>query len=570
MRAGLLRIRSFLGFLIVASSQAGSVEAGVPLHEAIDLAIEAKLEGRGAPLSTDAEFLRRISLDLGGMIPTAGEARAFLDDPSPYKRERLVDRLLEGPEYARRMQTFFDVMLMERRPDVSVPGPQWREYLRGSFAENKPYNQLVAEILSADGVDPELRPAAKFYLDRLAEPALLTRDVGRLFLGVDLQCAQCHDHPLIDDYKQAHYYGLYAFFNRTSLFGADKKTIVLGEKADGEVTFTSVFKKNVTHGTGPRVLDGPVPEEPKFTPGEEYLVAPAKDGKVRPVPRYSRLAQLAPRLTTGAVPEFNRNIVNRLWAFMMGRGLVHPVDLHHGENPPSHPELLAMLADEFAAAKFDVKAFLRELALSRTYQRSSEPHPGMSEERADPSRFAVAALKPLSPEQLAWSVMQGVGMVAAARARAEHRFDVADPKLRDILQVDEKRRSLRRALIEEAVFQELSGNVVPFLAQFAAAGGQPQDETEPTVQQALFIANGQPIQGWLSPSGTNLVGRLSTLENRSELAEELYLGLYSRRPTGEERDEVARFIERRSDERTSALQELVWALLASVEFRFNH
>ena len=151
------------------------------------------------------------------MIPTSAEARAFLDDPSAYKRQKLIDRLLAGPEYARRMQEVFDAMLMERRDDTYVPAPEWQGFLRRAFADNLPYDQLVTEILSADGTDPTTRGAAKFYLDRLADPNLLTRDVGRMFLGRDFQCAQCHDHPLIDDYKQAHYYGIFAFLNRTTL-----------------------------------------------------------------------------------------------------------------------------------------------------------------------------------------------------------------------------------------------------------------------------------------------------------------------------------------------------------------
>ncbi len=544
-------------------------EAAGSLHERIDQAIEAKLGGQVAPSATDGEFLRRVYLDLTGMIPSTAEARAFLDDPSPYKRERLIDRLLASPEYARRMATVFDAMWMERRDDVHVPGPQWREYLRQAFAHNVPYNQLVAEILSADGVDPLHRAPAKFTLDRLAEPNRVTRDVGRLFLGVDLQCAQCHDHPLIDDYKQAHYYGLYAFFSRTSLF-PEGQMQALGEKADGDVTFTSVFKKKVSHSTGPRIIEGPALEEPAIAKGDEYLLAPSKDNKVRPTPRYSRRARLAPYLTNGTVPEFNRNIVNRLWALMMGRGLVHPVDMHHSENPPSHPELLETLAHEFVAMKFDVKAFLRELALSRTYQRTSEPPPGASTEWTDPSRFAVASLKPLSPEQLGWSVMQGLGFVVPIQTHVANQVDNADPKLRDILKTDEKRRLLRDLMVEDGVFQALGGNLGPFLAQFAPTGGQPQDATDPTVHQALFIANGQPIQTWLSPSGANLTGRLNAMTDPGAVADEMYLSLCARRPTQEERDEVTQFLAQRTKDRGAALQELVWSLLASTEFRFNH
>src|SRR5262249_42091519 len=154
--------------------------------------------------------------------------------------------------------------------------------------------------------------------------------------------------------------------------------------------------------------------------------------RVHSIPRQSRRAQLAPMLASGSVPEFNRNIVNRLWALMMGRGLVHPLDLHHGDNPPSHPELLDLLANEFVASGFDVKNFLRELALPRTYARSSEPPPGLSPEDTAPEHFAVAALKPLTPEQLAWGLMQAIGYRPNVRAGIENQLLVADPKFRDI------------------------------------------------------------------------------------------------------------------------------------------
>ncbi len=186
------------------------------------------------------------------------------------------------------------------------------------------------------------------------------------------------------------------------------------------MTFTSVFKKKITHKTGPRVLDGPEIPEPSVAKGEEYWVYPAD--KVRAIPRHSRRELLPDRLASPEVPEFSRNIVNRLWALMMGRGLVQPLDMHSETNPPSHPELLDLLANEFVAMGYDVKAFLRELARTRTYQRSSEPPPGASEEMLAPEQFAVGALKPLSPEQMAWSVMQATGIVAASpiagRARA--------------------------------------------------------------------------------------------------------------------------------------------------------
>ena len=338
-----------------------------------------------AALSTDSEFLRRVTLDLTGMIPTSAEAREFLDDPSPYKRERLIDRLLASPGYARRMQDVFDMMWMERRPELHVPGPQWREYLRRSFAENKPYDRLVGEILSADGADPAGRPAAKFLLDREADPNLLTRDVGRLFLGVDLQCAQCHDHPLIDGYKQAHYYGLYAFLSRSYLFADPRaKVTVLAEKGEGDVTFTSVFKKKVTHRTGPRIIDAPPVAEPTFAKGQEYAGPPGQGEQGPPGALVQPPCQAGAAPGVGDDPRIRPQHRQSPLGADDGRGLVHPLDLHHGENPPSHPELLDLLAREFVAMGFDVKAFLRELALSRTYQRSSEPPPGRARSSASP------------------------------------------------------------------------------------------------------------------------------------------------------------------------------------------
>ena len=548
------------------------VSAGEALHRGIDRIVESKIEGEIAPLATDAEFLRRVSLDLAGVIPTAAEARAFLDDPSAYKRQRRIDDLLGTPEYAWRMQDVFDAMLMERRDDLYVPAAEWKAFLRRSFAENVPYDRLVTEILSADGTDPRTLGAAKFYLDRLADPNSLTRDVGRMFLGRDMQCAQCHDHPLIDDYKQAHYYGIFAFLNRTSLLEIDTKTSVLTEKASGDVTFTSVFKKKVTHKTGPRILDGKPVAEPSVPKGAEYLVTPDKKARQGAIPRFSRRGLLAERLTSPSVPEFSRNIVNRLWATMMGRGIVHPLDLHHGENPPSNEELLSLLASEFVAMRYDVKAFLREVALTRVYQRSSEPPPSESrgDESGGSSTFAVACLKTETPEQLAWSVMQGLGLVAQTRTQVVAKLEGNDPKLRAIFQTDARRRALRDTIIEERVHDQLDRNVLPFVRQFAAAAGQPQDATEPTVHQALFLSNGRQIQNWLAPAKETLIGRLAGSADVQAVADEMYLSLYTRRPTDEERAEVATYLAGRAKDRVAALQEMAWALLASTEFRFNH
>lgn len=572
----------------------------LPLHERIDRLIEARLarelpgQDPAAP-ALDAEFLRRVWLDLAGMIPTAEDARAFLDDPSGYKRRALIDRLLESPTYARRMQQFFDVYLMERRPDVYVPSAAWREFLHQAFVENRPYDVLVRQILAADGKgkDPAQRGPARFLLDREADPNVATRDVGRLFLGVDLTCCQCHDHLLIDDYKQQHYYGLYAFFSRTVLIGGrgpdgaikPGSVAVIGEKADGEVTFSSVFKKKVSHQTGPRVIDEPPPPAAPVVPipkGQEYVIPPDKDGAVAPSPVFSRFKLLGPSLTAKENTAFARNIVNRLWAMMMGRGIVQPLDLHHGDNPPSNPELLDLLATEFTAMNYDIKAFLRELALTRAYQRGGEPPPDSSPELAEPRHFAVAGLRPASPEQLAWSVMQGVGLVEQTRKNVEWALDGVDPRMKAILSAGPKQQALRAALVEEKVFQALVPNVATFVSYFGGVAGQPQQTAEATstVDQALFFTNGEPIKSWLNAGAPWLVGRLNALSDPSDVAEELYLSLLSRRPSTAERAEVAEYLSSRlaklskdqnpGNERLAALRELAWGVLASSEFRFNH
>ncbi|RUL85960.1 DUF1549 domain-containing protein [Tautonia sociabilis] len=573
MVPGALAAPIVLMLLASGLRSAPAAEAELSLHERIDRLIEAKLDAPPAAPATDGEFLRRAYLDLAGTIPSPEEARAFLDDPSPYKRDRLVDRLLELPSYARRMQYVFDATLLERRGDQHVPRADWEAFLLRCFAENVPYDEFVRRILEADGSEPpEQRAPAKFILERGADPDLLTRDIGRLFLGRDLQCAQCHDHPLIEDYKQAHYYGLRAFLDRTSLF-TDPKTsrAMLAEKAEGETTFQSVFRKSVTHTTAPRILDlEPIadPELPE-NEAERYEVAPAKD--VRSIPKYSRFDQLAPSLASDDVDAFSRTIANRLWALMMKRGLVHPLDLDHADNPPSHPELLDLLANSIRAMDYDIKAFLRELARTRAYRRSSEPPPGASEDLVEPSRFAVAGLEPLSPEQLAWSLMQALGVVDAHRQQAEADLDALEADLCDLCREDRDRIANRPWRIEQMVHDRLAGNVRGFVQIFGASEGQPDSSVESSVHQALFLSNGPLVQSWLNPSGTNLTARLAAIEDPAAVAEPLYLAVLSRRPSEEERAEVVSYLESRgADQRAAAVRELAWALVTCSEFRFDH
>lgn len=359
-----------------------AVSAPAPLHERIDSLIESEFAGPLTPPAGDADFLRRAHLDLTGLIPTATEAREFFADSTPDKRIRLVDRLLATPQHARHLANFLDLTLMERRPQKHVDIAAWQQFLFASCLTNKPWHQLVREILSADGADEATRPAARFLLDREGEPSALVRDTGRVFFGMDLSCAQCHDHPNVPDYVQRDYHGLFAFFNRTYLFTRDRdKKAFIAEKAEGDVTFTSVFTKEAG-ATRPRLPGGKQLAEPAFPRFAEYVVPPdPKDKNLRPVPKFNRRAELAKAVTESNNRAFNRNIANRLWGMMLGRPLVTPVDELHSQNPAAYPALLDLLATEFVASGYDMRAFLRELALTRVYGRSFELPAGISSPR---------------------------------------------------------------------------------------------------------------------------------------------------------------------------------------------
>ena len=383
------------GLMAVGSS----AFAQEPLHARIDQLIDANQVGPLASTANDGEFMRRVFLDLTGAIPTSVEARAFLDDPAPNKRELLVDRLLASPRFPIHMATVFDIMLMERRPDKFVPTPEWQKFLQDSFEQNKPYDQLAREILSADGTDAATRPAAKFFLDRDAEPHSTARDVGRMFFGMDLQCAQCHDHPLVDHYLQSDYYGLFAFVNRTQVFtDAAQKKSFLAETSSGDASYKSVFTGDAAN-TRPQLPGAIEIDEPRLRQGEDYVTAPAAN--VRAVPKYSRRAKLAELATNGTNRQFQLNIANRLWAHMLGRGLVHPVDLHHPANPPSHPAVLDLITNEFVTQKFNVKWLLRELALTRAYQRSIDPP-------SDPAPQVAVAVPQIPAVEAEYKRLNGV------------------------------------------------------------------------------------------------------------------------------------------------------------------
>jgi Protein of unknown function (DUF1553)/Protein of unknown function (DUF1549) len=533
-------------FALLLGLSAVSAPAAEPLHQRIDALILAGAKGKPVSAAADdAEFLRRATLDLAGRIPTARETRSFLQDRSADKRTRWIDQLLAGPDYPRRMQELFHVMLMERLGDHV----EWSKYLQRSFAANKPWDVMAREILRAAPRDEATRGAAFFYSRRLehygenpVDYPGLTRDVGRLFLGKDFRCAQCHDHLFISDYKQADFQGLHAFFQNTFLQDAGFPTV--GEKPTiQKLDFMSVFIK-APHKTGPRLPGGKEIDIPALKK-EELFLTPAEPKTMHPgVLRFSPLAQVAEQLPTADNPAFVRNMVNRLWWAMLGRGLVHPLDLHHKGNPPSHPELLDLLAQEFVAHHFDVKWFLRELALSQTYQRSSLLPSG--QEKAEPARFLTALEKRLSAEQLMQAMLEATG---------EHEQALA-----------QKGPGKGKG---KAAVDSVDAILARFQKAFANPSREAEDEITPSLKAALFVLNDDVVQSWLQPRKGNLADRLLALPD-ADVAEELYVSVLTRLPTAEEKAEIAAYLNKNASKRKNALTQLAWALLASTEFGVNH
>ena len=419
-----MRASSSLCRLIIVAILAHASTAAAqsePLHSLIDKLL-SPVTGDPPAAATDAEFLRRASLDLVGMPPTADEARAFLADATADKRQRLIDRLFASPQYARHLAESLDLMLMERRPNTNVTADEWQAWLLKSVRENKPWNVLAKEILLADGADPSARAPARFALDRGSDPNMLTRDIGRIFFGRDMQCAQCHDHPIVNDYLQSDYQGLFAFIQPTFAIvrkEGEKQTTLQAERAGTQVSFQSVFL-HVPRRTVARVPDGVMIDEPFYLPGDEYEIAPGDN--VKSVPKFSYRSKLAELATNGSNDAFNRNIANRLWAFMFGRGLVQPLDMQNPDNPPSNPELLRLLAQQIAAMNFDMRGFLREIALSNAYQRSFDPP-------ADPVALADKAAKEVTRLQEARVPLEQAGKASSeAYAKASTAWEEIEAK----------------------------------------------------------------------------------------------------------------------------------------------
>jgi hypothetical protein len=510
-----------------------NLDAAETLAARIDKLVTAQYSGPKAAQADDAEFLRRLYLDLVGRTPTVSEARKFLDDKSADKRTKLVDDLLKNAEHPRRMTEAFNAMLMERRGD----NEEWTKFLTKAFQENRPWDVMVRQIIDPREEDESLRGAAHFAVNRLSKVGQqdtdypgLTRDVGRLFLGMDLQCAQCHDHLFIDAYKQVDFQGLYTVFLNTAI-RTDVKFPALQENLmTKKIDFSSVFTKEPMQ-VGPRVPGLMEISIPSFKAGEEYLVKPDRKTKVVGVPKFSPLEALANDLADADNRAFRENIANRLWWLVMGRGLVDPLDQHHVDNGPSHPELLQLLGDEMKSRKFDLRSMIRDLVLSEAYARGSRWEP-KSGARPAPATYATAVAKPMSAEQLFHSFVTATG-----------------PQPADVSLTDIRAR---------------------FVTAYANPPKEPEIDFAPSVKAALFLSNDEKVLDVLKPREGNLIDRLAKQADAGAAAEELYLAVLARRPTDDERNEVRDLVAKHGSDKGKLYGMLAWALVSSTEFCLNH
>ena len=561
-----MRVLTRLMVVFVALIATRETVAAEPLHSQIDELIEARAtDVEIAPSSDDAEFLRRVYLDLAGRIPTVAEATMFLGDDAKDKRSVLIQRLLAGPDYPRRMQELFHVMLMERRGD----NDEWLKFLRVCFEQNKPWHVMARAILNPDAEDEELRGAAFFVTQRLVKEGAmapvdvpgLTRDVGRLLAGVDLQCAQCHDHLTIPHYHQKDFQGLHMIFEnvqtrRDVQFPAISQNLITAKKE-----FKSVFEQ-VAMQTGPVVPGRGEVEIPVFEKGEEYVVAPDRKTRKPGIPKFSPLKELSTGLAAKENEIFTRNIVNRLWFVMMGRGLVEPLDVQHADNPPTHPELLNLLASEFSAHDFDIRWLLGELAKSRTYQRSS-----VLPSDTEPPResYAVAIEKRVSAEQLYWSVGIATGRFEAVRRSI--RKGLVDAK-----KPEEEIKAIDEATLEELVGKsdELKSALAEFKKNFGNGPKEPEVEFAPSVKGALYLMHESRIQKCLESGSATLIEELLKAEDNQAAIDHLFLRLLTRIPTDEETEQLSSYLEKNRERRSEALANVAWAMLTSTEFVVNH
>ncbi|WP_425615732.1 DUF1549 domain-containing protein [Anatilimnocola sp. NA78] len=523
----------------VARGEEELLPADKSIEEAVDHYVGARLKANGiepAPLADDANLLRRTMLDLHGRPPTVAEVKSFQQSNDAAKRREMVERLLAAPAFARQQGAAFDALLM-RGTNASL-----RTYLTEAFKENRSWDKIFRELLVGQENDPEQKGAIGFVKARMKDQDKLTAEASSLLFGVNVSCAQCHDHPLVADWKQDHYFGMKSFFARSFEAGD-----YVGEKSYGLVEFKTTAgesKQAKLMFLTSQVFDEPENKEPddkEKKAEKELLEKLKKDKKAPPVPEYSRRAKL---VEIALAPEANvflsRAIVNHVWNRFLGRGLVMPVDQMHSENTPSHPELLAWLARDLQTHNYDLARLTRGIVLSDAYARSSLWN--STEKRPSDEMFAVGIIRPLTPWQY------GTALKVATVNPDQYPADLAGDAL-------------------DAKAQQLESFGRGFGDKFELPG----EDFQVSIDEALSLSNGSRIStDLLRPDGSNLLGKLTKLTDDRELATTAIWNVFGREPVADELKALEDYLKARTDRREESVKQLLWALLTSSECRFNY
>jgi hypothetical protein len=505
----------------------GDVSPGLyeqlPRSNFIDGHVWSQLQRLGITPSepaSDAAFLRRAYLDVIGRLPTPAEMQAFLADTATDKRAKLIDRLLERPEYADFWANKWADLLRPNPYRVGIKAVHtFDSWLRDAFRRNKPYDQLVRELLTAKG--STFRNGAVVVFRDRREPAEITPMLSQLFLGIRLECAKCHHHPF-EVWGQDDFYGLAAYFARIGRKGTGLSPPISG----GEESFFATAAGEVKHPDSGKVI----PPKPLF--GEAAALDDERD------PR----EVVADWMVSEKNPYFARVIVNRVWADLMGRGLVDPVDDLRATNPPSNPPLLDALADDFVKNGYDLKKLIRTITTSYVYGLSSLPNERNLADTRNYSRHY------------------------RQRLRAEVLLDA----ISDITQMPEDFAAMPPRSRAMELWTVRAQSV--FLDSF----GRPDPNQDPpcertsdtTVVQVLHLMNAPNLHRKVTAENGRAAALAASEQSPAEIVDELYALVYSRPPTEVERAVGVRVFHQTGVSRRQATEDLLWALLNTPEFLF--
>jgi hypothetical protein len=491
-----------------------------PEHNFIDALVNAKLQRMKilpSGAADDAEFLRRVSLDIAGVPPTPDEVEAFIADSSDpvAKRAAKIEQLLSSPMYVEHWTLKWSDLLLNRRKTVTERGVwAFRNWIRQSIATNKPYNHFAQELITASGSAYENPEANYFRIAR--EPKLVMENMTQVFLGTRFNCNQCHDHPF-ERWTQRQYYELSAFFADVG-----RRPMPEGD----EFIFTTASPAPVVNPDTNQAA----------TPSFPFQHA----GSINP--SGSRREQLAQWLTANENPYFARSIVNRYWSYFFGRGIIDPVDDIRAGNPPSNPQLLDELTKDFVASGYDLKRLIRTICNSATYQRSLEAGPWNED---DTINFSHALPRRLSAEQLYDSIMQATG---APRALPGVPAGFRAAELPDS-QVD-----------------------VAFLDMFGRAPRESPCECERTsdvsLGQTLNMVNGPTIGDAIAHPQGIIAKAVAAGASNEKLIETIYLSALCRKASADELSRSLEYFKSAGDPKAAA-EDLLWALINSPGFLFN-